>query len=159
MEESGLDKLKQGYEILKNKYNLPSFDEMNKLFEIEELCDCETDFLIRRIRRTISERVSGHLRFVETLLNPSNAPIFFFKLIKKLDSDDKEKLNNILEELGMFEIDLVKLDLEFNEEKEAEFVNNIFNRFSEIKKQLLEIVDKLENGDNKKEDNERSYFG
>ena len=41
--------------------------------------------------------------------SPSNAPIFFFKLIKKLDKEDKESLNKIYEELGNLEIEVVKI--------------------------------------------------
>lgn len=155
-----LDELKKEYEKLREKYKLPEFSEMNKVFDIEEI-DVDTEFLLRRTRRYISEKLGGYMRFVEILLNPSNAPIFFFKIIKKLDNKDKEVLTEIYDRLGSFEIETISLDLDYEEEKEAEFVKKIYEMFNnEIKAKLLNILKKLENGngDRKKEDN-GSYFG
>ena len=157
--ESALDELRKDYEVFKEKYELPEFSELNKLFDIEEIGDCETEFLLRKIRRSISEKIEGHLRFVETVLNPSNAPMFFFKMIKKLNNSDKEILTEICERLGKIEIEIVKLDLDYNEEGEANFIKNVFEKMIDIKKQLLVVVDKLGNGPGSNQNNSRSYFG
>jgi hypothetical protein len=157
---SCLVELKEKYEIFKKKYNLPDFNDINKAFDIEEL-DSESDFLIRKIRRYISEKLAGYMRFIEVLLNPSNAPIFFFKLIKKLDNTDKETLTRLYEELGNIELETIALDLEYNEEKEADLIKKLYNLFNdEIKKELLFTLKKLSNGDNgKNKENGVSYFG
>lgn len=158
-ETSPLDSLKKQYEELKQKYNLPEFSELNEVFDIEEV-DPETDFLLRKIRRTMSEKISGYLRFVEILLNPSNAPIFFFKLIKKLDGSDKENIASIYEKLGKFEIQIISLDLEYSEEKEVEFINNMYKAFNDkIKKDFLAIIEKLKNGKENSKKTNGSYFG
>lgn len=152
--------LKSEYEKFKEKYKMPDFYELNKLFDIEEI-DIETDFLLRKIRRLISERIAGYMRFIEIILNPSNAPIFFFKLIKKLDSHDKETLTEVYESLSHFEIEIISLDLDYSEEKEALFISKAYNAFnSEVRVKLLGVIKKLGNGNNdfKKENNE-SYFG
>jgi len=157
---SCLNELKEKYEVLRKKYTLPSFYELNKVFDIEEL-DSESDFLLRKIRRFISEKLAGYMRFIEILLNPSNAPIYFFKLIKKLDESDREALNVMYETLGNIEIQAITLDLNYNEEKEVEFIKKLYKMFNtDIKEKLLEILVKLGNGDNnKKKDNSGSYFG
>lgn len=89
--EFNLNELKKEYNKFKENYKLPDFSEMNKVFDIEEICT-ETDFLLRRIRRIVSERISGLLRFIELILNPNNSPIFIFKLIKKMNEGDKKSL-------------------------------------------------------------------
>ena len=157
--ECGLNELRKDYNKLKEKYGLPEFSELNELFEVEEIESCETEFLIRKIRRVISDKIAGYLKFVETILNPSNAPMFFFKMIKKLDSDDKNVLTNIYEELGGFEIEIIKLDLSYSEIGEAEFIKKISNKFNIIRKQLSKIIDKLGNGPNTNQNNVGSYFG
>ena len=159
-ENSCLDELKEKYEIFRGKHALPSFYELNKIFDIEEL-DSETDFLLRKIRRFMSEKLAGYMRFIEILLNPSNAPIYFFKLIKKLDDSDREALNIMYETLGKVEIETISLDLNYNEEKEVEFIKKLYNMFnSEIREKLLNILVKLGNGeDNKKKEVNGSYFG
>ncbi len=155
-----IEELKKEYERFKDKYALPEFSELNKAFDIEEI-DPESEFLLRKIRRYISEKIGGYMRFIEILLNPSNAPIFFFKLIKKLDNSDKEALTKMYEELGNIELETISLDLEYNEKKEALFIKKLHDIFNqEIKKDLLKILKKLENGeDSKKKDNNGSYFG
>lgn len=159
-ENNNLEKLKKEYDVLRVKYNLPGFSEINELFDIEEI-DVDTEFLLRKIRRLVSEKVLGYLKFVEIILNPSNAPLFFFKLIKKLDNKDKEILGKMYEELGKVEVDIIGLDLDYSEKNEADFVKKLYNVFSrEVKVKLLDIIKKLNNGDdNKKSENGMSYFG
>ena len=80
--ESSLEELKKDYLILQKKYKMPSFKELNEEFDIEKAAEHETDCLIREIRKAIMDKVIAYLRFVEMLLNPSNAPMFFFALVK-----------------------------------------------------------------------------
>ena len=155
---SCLDELKRQYGEFSKKYNLVDFSELNKLFDIEEV-DTETDFLLRKIRRVIADRIASYLRFVELILSPSNAPMFFFKLVQKLEENDKIILGEIYEKLGNFEIEIIALDLNYNEQDEAEAIIKMYNVFLEIKENLLEIIKRLSNGVNKKRDLNRSYFG
>lgn len=158
--EFNLNKLKQEYIKFKEKYNLPDFYEMNKVFDIEEI-DTETDFLLRRVRRLVSEKISGLLRFIEFILNPSNSPIFIFKLIKKINEEDKKQLSEIYEILGGFELEIVRLDLDYNESKEAEFIKKAYNLLNnELSRKLLNILEKMnDNNKGKEEKDKGSYFG
>ena len=155
-----LDSLKCAYEEFRKKYDLPEFYELNKLFDIEDI-DVDTDFLLRRIRRIIAERITGYSRFVDIILNPSNAPVFFFKLLKKLDSKDKDILSRMYEILGNIEIEILSLDLDYSEEKESVFIKKIYKLFDkEIRMSFLGIVKKLGNGEDiLKKDSNSSYFG
>jgi hypothetical protein len=154
-----LERLKEEYAGFKEKYNLPEFSELNKLFDIEEV-EVETDFLLRKIRRVVSERIGAYSRFIEIILNPSNAPMFFFKLVKKLDSKDKEILGEIYEVLGDIEVATITLDLDYDEKKEAEFIGKMFHVFNdEIKEKFLKTIERLSGvNDNSKKYN-GSYFG
>jgi len=156
--EFDIEELKKEYEKFKIKYSLPDFSEMNKQFDIEEIEKGE--FFIRKIRRVISERVTGYMRFVEVILNPANAPLFFFKLIKKLDNNDKTILNEIYERLGVFEIDAVKLDLDYSEENEANFIKKVYSVFiKDIKEKMLCIVGKMNNSSDSQKETGSSYCG
>lgn len=158
--ESGLEEFKKDYIIFKDKYNLPEFSRLNELFEIEDLEGCETEFLLKKIRKIIADKLSSYVRVIEIILNPSNAPMFFFKLIKKLDENDKAKLNYIYDEFSRLDLSIIGLDLDYNEEKEADFIKNVFNKFDSIRKDFLKIIEKMENSKDKLfENNNRSYFG
>jgi hypothetical protein len=156
---SNLEELKLAYSKLQSQHQLPDFTILNKQFDIEEI-SIETEFLLRKIRRTITEKLNGYLRFIELLLNPSSAPMFFFNLVKKLNSDDKETLGKLYETLGNLETEAIPLDIDYNKQEEANFIiksNETFNK--EIKPKLLEISKKLMNGNHVPKPNNGSYFG
>lgn len=156
---SCLDELKKDYVVFRKKYNMVEFSELNKVFDIEDV-DVDSDFLLRKIRRVIAERIAGYLRFIEIILNPANTPIFFFKLVKKLDSEDRKVLGEIYEKLGSIEVEVVELDLKYDEKKEAEFIMKIYNLFGDFSDKLLGVVKKLGNGGSlQKSVNNGSYFG
>lgn len=156
-----LDELKKVYQEHCEKYDLPDFDSLNRVFDVEEV-DSETDYLLRRIRRVILDRIVGYVRFIEMMLNPSNAPMFFFKLVNKLEKSDKEILTEIYERLGKFELEAIKIDLEYSEEKEVILITKLLDNFQDgIRESLLGIISKLEKEkkeEKKKEDSE-GYFG
>ena len=144
-QNNNLGELKKEYEKLRVKYNLPDFNDLNKLFDIEEI-GFETDFLLRKIRRVVSEKALGYSKFVEIILNPSK---------------DREILSGLYEELGNFEVEIIALDLDYSEKKEADFINKLFKIFNEsVREKLLDVVKKLSNGTgDKKADIGGSYFG
>ena len=157
--DHSIQELKENYNQLKIKHSLPEFTELNKLFDIEDI-EIETEFLLKKIRRTISEKIAGYLRFIDVILNPSNAPIFFFKLAKRLDSKDMQTLKNIYENLGKFEIRTICLDIDYSEKNDAEFIKDIFNTFNkEIKKDFIVIIEKLNTEEENSKKINGSYFG
>ena len=158
MEQKSLKEIKENYNKLKDKHSLPDFSELNKLFDIEDI-EIETEFLLKKIRRKISEKITDYLRFLDLILNPSNAPIFFFRLVKNLDRDDTIKITNIYEKLASFEISVISLDLEYSEQKEVEFIKSSYDIFNSIKKDFLKIIEKLKFTEENYKKTNGSYFG
>ena len=142
-DSTSLDDLKKKYHELHKKYSLPSFEVVNELFDIEEV-ESESDFLLRTIRRSISEKVSNYFHFVEVLLNPNNAPLYFYKLINRLETDDRTLLLHLYEKLGTIEVQTLLLDLSYSEKNEAAFIIQISELFSkEIKNSLSSYIKKI----------------
>ena len=159
-EESNLEEFKKDYLEIQRKYDLPNFEELNQDFHIEKLADVETDYLIREIRKMVTDKFANYLRFIETFLHPSNAPMFVLSIVKLINVEDKKKLVEIYEKLAKSEMKVVELDLEFSEDKDVSFVKNSFNLWQEIKKDLLIFVRKIEsNWDIKVPTNGKNYFG
>ncbi len=160
MAEFNLDEVKKRYKELEKKYNLPPFEELNKNFYIEKIADSETDFLTREIRRFISDKVYNYLRFVETLINPANAPMFIFAAIKLLTPDDKKKLGEIYQKLSEIDLDLIRLDISSTEEEDVKFIMNALASWNQIKSDLSGIVKKINIvPEDKEEKNSGGYFG
>ena len=159
-EKSELEELKENYEKIKETYNLPDFDELNKDFYIEKISEIETDFLTREIRRLVSERILNYLKFIETLLNPVNVPMFVFSFIKSINSEDKKKLSEIYSKLSSLDIRAIKLDIDSSQEYDANFIKETYEIWQFVKKELYEIIDKTEkNKEGNSVQNNKGYFG
>ena len=155
-----LNKLKKDYEALRAKYGLPEYSRLVEDFNIERASDVETDYTIREIRKFMADKIFNYLRSVEALLNPSNVPMYVFSMVKTIGADDKKKLSDIYKELAKMEIKIMQLDLNFSEKMEADFIKESFNLWQSIKKDLLEITNKItKNWDIKSEEGRRDYFG
>ncbi|MCX6750104.1 MAG: hypothetical protein NTZ83_01470 [Candidatus Pacearchaeota archaeon] len=158
--ESDLEKLKENYKKIQKVHNLPDFDKLNLDFSIEKVAEVETDFLIREVARIMAEKFSNYLRFVELILNPVNSPMFIFSLIKTIGESEKKKLSEIYKELAKIELNLIELDVDFSEKKEAEFINSSYKTWMSVKKDFLEVIEKIKsNWDSKQENNNKAYFG
>jgi len=158
--EFSLDELKKDYLVLQKKYNLPSFRELNEEFDVEKVAEHETDCLLREIRKAVMDKALAYLRFIEMLLNPSNAPIFFFALVKGLTHQDKRFLERIYKKLGGFEIDVIELDCSYSEKSEAEFIKKLVKEWKDIREEMLKFVEVLRrNWDQKSGKSDKGYLG
>jgi len=155
-----LGQVKKSYEPIQVKYGLPSFEKLNADFHIEKIADNETDFVLREIRVCITEKFLNYLRFIESLINPSNTPMFVFAMIKSLGVKDREKLIELYKKISKLEIDLIELDLGYSEKKEADAIKKYCGMWEEIKIKFSEVIEVIKkNLDNKTEDNEKGYLG
>ena len=145
-----LEDLKKNYEILRKKYSLPNFNEMNRDFEIEKLQEKETETLSREIRRVMVDKNLAYLKFIEMFMNPSNAPMFFLALVKTLDSDSKKLLEELYKDLGMYEIKSIRLDNIYDEKKDAEFIKAYYKKWQDIKEKFEKIMKSVEDSWEKK---------
>ena len=161
MEEFNLDKLKHEYKLLQEKYNLTSFEKLNEDFEIEKIAESETDFVLREVRKMIVGRLFDYLKLIESILNPSNASMLVFAIAKAVGVKERETLADLYKKIGRIQTEIVKLELEYSEEKEAESIKKYVELWNnELRKPLNEIMDSIQkNLDNKTEDNGKGYFG
>ncbi len=158
--EYGLEELKKDYTKIEKKYNLPIFEKLNEDFQIEKIAEIETDFLLKEVRKLMTDKFSNYLRFIEALLNPVNAPMFIFSVVKSINNGEKKKLTEIYKKLAKIEVELIELDIKFLEEKEAEFIKRSYKIWQDIKEDILSVINVIKkNWDSKFEANNRGYFG
>jgi hypothetical protein len=160
MEESKLEKLKKEYSKLEEKYSLPSFDELNRDFNIEKAAEIETDYLIREVRKFIADKISNYMRFIESVLNPVNVPMFIFSLVKTIKIEERKKLADLYKKLAKTEVDLISVDVSFSEDREAEFIKKTYTEWKKVSRTVFEIMESIKNNwGNKIETNDKGYFG
>ena len=155
-----LEDFKKFYSELAEKNQLPSFNVMNEDFNIEKMSETESDLPVREIRRFVSDKIRNYERFIEAIINPSNANMFIFTIIKVISADDKERLSDIYKKLMKSEVDLIELDVQYDEAKELKFVNTFFKEWQGMKPVLLEILGKINSDwDKEVEKGSNGYFG
>lgn len=157
---NSLEKIKKQYEPFKRKYKLPEFSKLNEEFEIEKIQEKETDFILREIRRAISDKVAAFLRFFELFVNPQAAPVFVLTSLKNLTSKEKEIIERSYKELVELELAAVSLDISYNEAKEAQAILRAIKKWQELKPDLEEVTAAILRVQQKRgEKKEKSYFG
>lgn len=160
MQENSLEKIKKQYEFLKKKYKLPEFSKLNEEFEIEKIQEKETDFILREIRRAISDKVAAFLRFFELFVNPQAAPVFVLISLKNLTSKEKEIIERTYKELVELELAAVGLDISYNEAKEAQSILRVLKKWQELKPELEEVTTAILKVQEKASEKKgKSYFG
>lgn len=151
--------LEKKYEVLKKKFKLPDFDLIDEDFGIEKI-PYENNFLLREIRRVVSDKVSHYNKFIEMMLSPVNVPLFVYSFAKSLRADDKIKLGELYNTLSKDSFSVVKLDLVYNEENEAEYISDVYGKWQKIKKVLYDIIENVEkNSDKSFEGSNKDYYG
>lgn len=160
VEKSQLNQFKIDYKKLQLEYKLPNYNFLNENFEIETIAFEETDIILKKIRKQILEKISSGLRALEMFLNPQNAPLFIFQIIKTFSKTDKDIIDNLYTKFAEYEILAFGLENSYKEEKEAEFIKHVCDNWREI----VEDFDRLFNSmrvNYKKESkkNDKSYLG
>jgi len=152
--ESKLIELKRKYEKYRKKYNLPSFDELNKEFDIEKLKDDETMFLLRNIRRHMEEKIVSFANFFDGVL--SLRGIIAMMISKRLEKE-KDVMLTFIEKTVRIILRDMKRELDYDEKKEAEEIKFLFEEWKNLKQDLMKIMDMLDKKIESKES--RKYYG
>lgn len=150
--------IKKDYEELRKKYSLPDFESLNNEFEVSSIENKQ--FLLKEIRRRITERLEAYAKLLEALLQPDTASVSAMYECRFIEDDEKEKIYSIYKKLMI--IDRNSIMASIGDDKEnSEFIKNSFEEWSKIKASIRPIVEKLkstwENDKDIKE--ELGYFG
>ncbi len=158
--EYDLSELKKDYEVLKKKYSLPKFEDLNEDFIIEKI-DAKSDVLLKIIRKIILDKIYNIASFFDNLFSGQGVPRFYYSYLKNSTEEDKKKINDIYSKFGQLIKESLVLEAKSSEKDEADFVNKCYSVWRECQKDLIEITKKVaqENGSSTNEKRERSYFG
>ena len=155
-----VETIKQEYEKLSKKYKLPNFKELNEDFDVGKIDCCNTETILRDLRKIMVGKFASLLQLVELLLNPSNGSMFHMFLVKGVNGNEKEDLNKLFQILGTIQIDSFSLDISYSEKAESNFIISSFKSWNEIKPLLITIINSLKkNWKEKTNKKNKSYFG
>ena len=88
----------------------------------------------------MNEKIVFFCRIIEGLLYPTQQHIISVTEIKNFTDSKKNEIDKIYKELMQYERESLLLDVNPNDKKEIEFINEAFNFCKKTKKQMEEIV-------------------
>jgi hypothetical protein len=150
--------LKTEYEKLNNK--LPKFEDLNSEFELSNANIKNKDFLVKSIRRRINDKLIFYCRIIEGLIYPNSNNIIGMVEIKSFTDEEKIKMNNLYKKLMEYERLSLSLDVNSDDKKEADYINNLFKEWKKFKEEMINITKKMTESWHLEEKEEKdNYFG
>ena len=135
------NEIEKQYNELKKKYKLPEFKQIDSEFELSDMEP--TNFLSRAIMRRIAEKLDFYTTMLEEVLQPDASNFYAMRENRFFDEDEKKQMYDFYSRLMIFSRRSVELSLENNTGEEAEFVNNFYKEWQEMKKELVRYIKKM----------------
>ncbi len=133
--------IEKEYSQLCKKYKLPKFEEIDEEFEISAL---ETQrFLIRNILGKIAEKLEMHADAIISLVHPDGSSLITMHEVKFFSDDEKNEMYAVFKKLMKSIRNIAELSLGNDEKGQADFLNEFFSEWLEIKKNLIGYTRKM----------------
>ncbi|MEK6888665.1 MAG: hypothetical protein AABW80_01010 [Nanoarchaeota archaeon] len=153
-----LNDLKKKYKEYEGKYKLPNFRDLNEGFEIEKI-DKESDYLLKIIRKVMMDRVINAIGFFEMLLNPVNAPRIYMPFIRNIEEIEKKEIERIYGIFADLSLEVLALEIGYDERAEAEMIKHIFDKWLLIKDDFKALLGRMKVPQKETVKREKNYFG
>ena len=144
------------------KFKLPDYDALDDDFEISFIDYKLKDdkMLMRMLRRKVDDKVIFFCRVIEGLLYPHQGNITGMMELNRLTDEDKKKIYEFYKQLMQLERESLKLDVQPDDKKNAEFINKVFGAWKAFKQEMYRIVEKMQAAWHAKEKEEgETYLG
>lgn len=154
------DKFDIKAEYNKLKYKLPRYDDLDKEFEISTANIKDKNFLLRNIRRRLNDKVIFYCRIIEGLLYPNPNNLIGMLEVRSFNDAEKEKISKIYKKLMQFERQSLMIDIDPDEKRDLDFINDLFKEWGKFKEELISITKKMKESWHLEEKEEKdNYFG
>jgi len=146
------------YNKEKKKHNLPDFNKLDFEFEISIIDDGV--FIIREVRRKMSEKIETFTKLLEDVLQPETTVADLHEC-NFFGEEEKEKIFKLYSKLMRINRKSLCLGLNPDDKKEAEFINNVFGEWENIKKDITHVLRKMKEAWEKEAETKENpqYFG
>ena len=119
---------------------MPDFDELNNEFELSTI-ECE-EFLLRKIRKKIADKINAMCEFLEGLLSPDTTMANLYEY-KAFDDNERKKIFELYKRLKVLEKLALELSLNRDDEKDAKFIKDVFSLWNKIKTEITTFIKKI----------------
>ena len=157
--------IKQEYESLVKKHKLPSYEDLDKEFELLYFYKLEeVKFPLRFVRRRIFDKIKTYIRLLESIINPNPGSLISLEESKFFSQEEKKEIIVLLKEMVSLDSKNILVELKQSEKEDAFLIKEAFEDWKELKEKLHKIGKKINEGwisevESKKEEADSQYFG
>ena len=154
--------LKEEYEKLRKVYKLPSYEFLDREFELLYVTKLEEiKFPLRFIRRRINDKIAWFCNMLQNIIQPNPGSLISLEESKFFSDEDRKKMIDLLKELMYMERESVLLDIDYDKKKDSEYISDALEKWNSIKKEISKFSDKLKKGwkEEIKKESKEEYFG
>jgi Ser/Thr protein kinase RdoA (MazF antagonist) len=139
-DKKGKEALKEAYNKLKEKQNLPSFEAIHKDFEIENI-ESDEDIL-REIIKEMHSTIDFYSRILENLIQP-DSKLCDMREAGNLTKEDQATITELYRLCMLLNRSLLLVDLDYEENDAAKTITDTHRDWQDVKKQLKIILTKM----------------
>ncbi|MCX8146902.1 MAG: hypothetical protein N3D84_00335 [Candidatus Woesearchaeota archaeon] len=150
--------IRERYTQLCKKYSLPSFDELDREFEISSIDEKEN--ILSAIRRKIENKIENFLKILHIVIEPDTT-ISDLHECRDFNEDEKAEAFELFKQLMIIKRESELIEIDPNEKMNADFIINVYKEWKPIKTKMTAIVSKMKNSWKKEFDfsGELGYLG
>ncbi len=134
---------KKEYEKVQKKYSLPSFEELDTYFEIEDASDGKHP--LRTVRKKIEEKLEHLAMQLNAILQPETK-VIDLEECKMFTDEEKDRMLDLFKKLMIFARQANLISLDPSEKKETEFIQTVYEAWIKkggVQEQMISITKKL----------------
>lgn len=146
---------KEDYEKIREKYDFPSFEEVNEEFEISAIDVAKVNSIPRAILRIIGNRMGVFLNYLEPVISPNPQGLHAFIEVDNTSNDEKKKMFEFYKSLSYKYHKSYSLELTEDEESVVKEIKKILRDWGKIKKDFKEHCDVINEAWKKEKEKER----
>ena len=132
--------IEESYERLRKEHKLPEFDSLNNEFEIS-IIDSE-EFLVREIRRKITEKICFFTDIIGGVINTESSASAMLEL-GNITEEDIKKGFSVYRKLMYWERYSAELSALSDDNKEAEFIRKFYEEWIVLKMDIATTISKI----------------
>ncbi len=153
-----LKEISEKFNHVGKKYKLPSFEEINKEFEIEKI-DRDSQIILKVVRKVMMEKIVNLLGLLDMFISPNNVPRVYMPYLKSMSPEERNDMVELYDNFSSLTLDCLPLELGYSEKDEAEVILKILERWKKSKLSLAEMFAKMKKPSILENKKEKSYFG
>jgi len=137
-----IEELKKEYELIRKKFNLPSFEYLDEEFEIRALEINKSGILLKALLRIILSKIGLFLNYLDPVVSPNPQSYHSMVELNNISNEDKQKMTSYYRTLSYLYHEGCAVELK-SENHTAEFIKNISEKWPSLKKEESAYLDKI----------------